>query len=298
MTIRRARIVVLDDYERAMRRLADWSVIDRLADVIVHHEPLRGDALHAALQDADAIVVVRDRTPFRADLIERLPKLRYLVYTGARNTALDMHALAARSIPVSSTPGGPSKESTCELTWALILAASKQLESNFAAMRSGGWRGDHLPTVLAGERLGLIGLGDIGERVARAGAVFGMQIVTWSPHMTPERAAGKGATAVPLDELLSTSRVVSLHLVPSEQTRHLLNADRLSLMRADSILVNTSRAALIDTSALIEALRLGRPALAALDVFDEEPLASEHPLRSLPNTVLTPHIGFVSQPVF
>lgn len=291
--------MVLDDYERALRRLADWSEIDRLADVQVHHDPLRGDALYTALADADAIVLVRDRTPLRADLIKRLPKLRYVIFTGARNTVLDATALAARGIPVSHTEWGPSKESTCELTWALILAASKRLEANFEVMRAGGWRDDQpLPSVLAGEQLGLIGLGEIGGRVARVAGAFGMQVVAWSPRMTAERATEKGATAVSLEELLSMSRVISLHLVPTDQTRGLINAERLARMRDDSILVNTSRSALIDMSSLLAALREGRPAMAALDVYDEEPLAPEHPLRSIKNVVLTPHIGFVSQPVF
>ena len=296
---KRPRIVVLDDYERSLRQLADWSEIDRRADVEVKHDPLRGDALHAALADADAIVLVRDRTPFRAELIERLPKLRYVIFTGARNTALDTAALTARCIPVSHTAWGPSKESTCELTWALILAASKRLEAKFAVMRAGGWRDDRpLPSVLAEERIGLIGLGEIGGRVARVASAFGMQVIAWSPRMTPERAADKGATAVSLEQLLSMSKVVSLHLVPTDQTRRLLNAERLARMREDAILVNTSRSALIDMPSLLAALRAGRPAMAALDVYDEEPLAPDHPLRSLPNVVLTPHIGFVSQPVF
>jgi phosphoglycerate dehydrogenase-like enzyme len=296
---KRPRIVVLDDYERSLRQLADWSEIDRRADVEVKHDPLRGDALYAALADADAIVLVRDRTPFRAELIERLPKLRYVIFTGARNTALDSAALAARGIPISHTAWGPSKESTCELTWALILAASKRLEAKFAVMRAGGWCDEQpLPSVLGGQRIGLIGLGEIGGRVARVAGAFGMQVVAWSPRMTPERAAEKGATAVSLEELLSTSKVVSLHLLPADQTRRLLNTERLTRMREDAILVNTSRSALIDMPSLLLALRAGRPAMAALDVYDEEPLAPDHPLRSLPNVVLTPHIGFVSQPVF
>ena len=295
----RPRIVVLDDYERALRSLADWTEIDRLADVQIYHDPLRGDALHSALAAADAVVLVRDRTPIRSALIERLPKLRYVIFTGARNTALDAAALRARQVPISHTEWGPSKESTCELTWALILAASKRLESKFAVMRAGSWRDNQpLPIVLAGERLGLIGLGEIGSRVARVAAALGMQVLAWSPHMTPQRAAERGGIFTPLEELLSTSKVVSLHLVPTDQTRGLLNAERLALMRDDSILVNTSRAALIDTPALLAALRTGRPALAALDVYDEEPLPAGHPLRSLENVVLTPHIGFVSQPVF
>jgi len=298
-TGQRPRIVVLDDYERSLRHLADWSEIDRLADVEVKHDPLRGDSLHATLAGADAIVLVRDRTPLRADLIERLPKLRYVIFTGARNTALDAKALAARGIPVSHTEWGPSKESTCELTWALILAASKRLEAKFNKMRAGGWRDEQpLPSMLAGQRLGLIGLGEIGGRVARVAQAFGMEVVAWSPRMTPQRAAEKGATAVTLEDLLSSSKVVSLHLVPTDQTRGLLNTERLARMREDAIVVNTSRSALIEMPSLLAALQAGKPAMAALDVYDEEPLAKDHPLRSLANVVLTPHIGFVSEPVF
>jgi phosphoglycerate dehydrogenase-like enzyme len=299
MNTDRPTIVVLDDYERALRRLADWSEIDRLAEVRVFHEPLRGDVLHAALAHADAIVLMRDRTPLPAQLIARLPRLRLVVFTGSRNAALDTAALAARGIPVCHTEWGPSKDSTCELAWALILAAAKRLEAHFDLMRDGGWRdGGPLAGMLAGERLGLIGLGEIGSRVARVGMAFGMQVVAWSPHMTAERAAALQATAVPLDELLATSKVVSLHLVPSAATRHLLNVHSLATMRPDSLLVNTSRSALVDMAALAQALTAGRPAMAALDVYDEEPLPPEHPLRRLPNVVLTPHLGFVAEPVF
>jgi phosphoglycerate dehydrogenase-like enzyme len=291
--------VVLDDYERALRRLADWSEIDRLADVRVFHEPLRGDVLHATLAHADAIVLMRDRTPMRAELIARLPQLKLVVFTGSRNASLDAAALAARGIPVCHTDWGPSKDTTCELTWALILAATRRLEAHFRLMRDGDWRDSGpLGSMLAGERLGLIGLGEIGGRVARIGRAFGMQVAAWSPHMTAERAAGSQATAVPLDELLATSKVVSLHLVPSADTRHLLDAGKLASMRRDALLVNTSRSALIDMAALAHALAAGRPAMAALDVFDEEPLLPEHPLRRLPGVVLTPHLGFVAQPVF
>jgi len=295
----RPTIVVLDDYERALRRLADWSEIDRLAEVRVFHEPLRGDVLHAALAHADAIVLMRDRTPLPAQLIARLPRLKLVVFTGSRNAALDTAALAVRGIPVCHTEWGPSKDTTCELTWALVLAAAKRLEAHFDLMRDGGWRdGGPLAGMLAGERLGLIGLGEIGSRVARVGMAFGMQVVAWSPHMTAERAAALQATAVPLDELLTSSKVVSLHLVPSAATRHLLNVHSLATMRPDSLLVNTSRSALVDMAALAQALAAGRPAMAALDVYDEEPLPPEHPLRRLPNVVLTPHLGFVAEPVF
>lgn len=293
------RIVVLDDYENALRRLADWRPIERRARVDHHTAPLRGDALVAVLADADALVLMRDRTPLDAALIARLPRLRYVVFTGTRNNALDFVALAARGIPVSHTAWGPSKDATAELTWALILAASKRLEAQFATMRGGGWRdGGPLPGVLRGGQLGLIGLGEIGSRVAGVGRAFGMQVACWSPHMTAERAAAGGAQFMPLDALLATSHIVSLHLVASAATRHLIDARRLAQMRSDALLVNTSRASLIDSAALLAALERGTPAHVALDVFDDEPLAADHPLRRLANVTLTPHLGFVARPVF
>ena len=293
------QIVILDDYEQSLRRMADWSAITRCATIAHYTAPLRGEVLLAALANTDVLVLMRDRTPLTAALIARLPRLRYVVFTGTRNNAVDFAALAARGIPVSHTAWGPSKDSAAELTWALILAASKGLEATFAMTRTGGWRGDGaLPGLLRGARLGLIGLGEIGSRVATIGRAFGMEVVCWSPHMTAERAAERGASSVPLNELLGTAQVVSLHLVASEATRHLLTAERLELMRPDALLVNTSRASLIDTGDLLSALAKGRPAQAAIDVFDEEPLSSNHPLRKLPNVLLTPHLGFVVEPVF
>lgn len=295
------RIVVLGDYERALTRLADWSAIEARADVVFHHAPVRGEALAAVLREAEVLVLVRDRTPLDAATLALADKLRFVVFTGTRNTTLDLDALKARDIPVANTEWGPSKESTCEMTWTLILAAARQLEAQVATMRNGGWRPAQslpLPGVLHGERLGLIGLGEIGKRVARVGKAFGMEVVTWSPRMTPERAAEEGVTAVSLEALLSTSRVVSLHLVPTAATAGLMNAERLALMRPDAILVNTSRSALIDMAALPQALDRGRPGLAALDVFDVEPVPAADPLRGRPDLLVTPHMGFVSEPVF
>jgi phosphoglycerate dehydrogenase-like enzyme len=297
----RPQIVVLGDYEQGLRRLGQWAAIDAAADVTVHSQPLQGEALVSALQRADAVVLVRDRTPMDAALIARLARLRYVVFTGTRNTTLDQEALKARSIPVDHTQWGPSKDSTCEMTWSLILGATRQLEQQTAMLRAGQWRSTEpkpLAGVLHGETLGLVGLGEIGARVARVGLALGMKVVTWSPNMTPERAAVHGVTAVSLETLLTTSRVVSLHLVPSPSTRHLMNAQRLSTMRNDSLLVNTSRSALIDSAALVQALRQGTPAFAALDVFDHEPMPQDDPLRGVPNLMLTPHLGFVAEPVY
>jgi phosphoglycerate dehydrogenase-like enzyme len=295
----RPKIVVLDDYEDSLRRTADWKPVEARADVAFHTERLRGDALLAAIKDAEAIVVVRDRTPFKADLIAKLPKLKLFQFTGVRNTQLDATALNARRIPVGITEVGSSKDSTTEMAWALILAAAKRLEEYLALVRQGEWRdGKRLPWTLSGERLGLIGFGAIGQRVGNVGKAFGMELVTWSPRMTPERAAEGGAKSVTLEELLSTSKVVSLQLVPTEQTRKLINAERLAMMRSDAILVNTARAALIDMDALPAALDKGHPAIAALDVYEDEPLPHGYPLARRSDVVLMPHLGFVNDPVF
>lgn len=293
------RIVVLDDYEQAFDTLADWTPVREHAQLHIQTTPLQGAPLLSLLVGADVVVLMRDRTPFKAELIAQLPRLKLVVFTGNRNMALDTDALAARSIPVCHTGWGPSKDSTAELTWTLIMAAHKRLLENHRALEQGQWRSAHamLP-MLQGETLGLVGLGEIGGRVARYARAFGMEVLAWSPRMTPERAAEHGATFVELDTLLARSRIVSLHLVVTPQTRGLMNAEKLALMRPDSLLVNTSRSTLIDTAALLQALPQGRPGQVVLDVFDTEPLPAHDPLRSFPQVLLSPHLGFVAQPVF
>ena len=292
-------IVILGDYERALARFSDWEKLEQQASLTFHHEPLRDEALYEAVKDADAIAIVRDRSPFNEAMIARLPKLKFLMFTGERNGTLDASALIARNIPIACSPGGPSKETTAELTWALILGASKRLIEENKLIASGGWR-DQLSVLpmLSGERLGIMGLGAIGSRVARVGAAFGMEVVAWSPRMTPERAAVENAKAVSLEELLSTSKIVSMHLVAGPGTKGLISADQLTLMRPDSILVNTSRSALINMSDLQKALVAGRPGQAAVDVFDIEPLPEKDPLRNTPNLLVTPHLGFIAEPIF
>lgn len=292
-------IVILGDYERALRRFSQWNKLEQQSNLTIHHEPLRDDALYEAVKDADAIAIVRDRAPLNAAMIAKLPKLKFLMFTGKRNGTLDSAALLARNIPIACTPGGPSKETTTELTWALILGAVKQLVRQNHLVISGGWR-DELSVLpmLSGERLGVIGLGAIGSSVARVGKAFGMEIVTWSPNMTPERAQAEGATSLTLNELLNTSKVVTLHLVAGPGTKGLIGADQLSLMRPDSILVNTSRSALIQMPDLCAALQKGAPRQAAIDVFDIEPLPQNDPLRNTPNLLTTPHLGFIAEPVF
>jgi phosphoglycerate dehydrogenase-like enzyme len=292
-------IVILGDYERALRRFSKWEKLEQQANLKIHHEPLRDEALYEAVKDADAIAIVRDRSPFNEAMIARLPKLKFLMFTGERNGTLEASALVSRNIPMACTHGGPSKETTAELTWALILGASKRLIEENKLIASGGWRDAlSLLPMLSGQRLGVMGLGAIGSRVARVGNAFGMEVVTWSPRMTPERAALENAKSVSLDELLSTSKVVTMHLVAGPGTKGIISADQLALMRPDSILVNTSRAALIDMPDLRKALTAGRPAQAAVDVFDVEPLPADDPLRNTPNLLVTPHLGFIAEPIF
>jgi len=292
-------VVILGDYERALRRFSNWDKVDRHCHIAIHHEPLHDEALYEAVKDADVIVLVRDRTPFNEALIARLSKLKLFLFTGKRNGTLDASALISRNIPIACTPGGPSKESTTELTWALILGASKHLVRQNNLLHSGGWR-DELSVLpmLSGERLGIIGLGSIGSAVAKVGQALGMELVTWSPNMTTERAAAQNAKSVSLEELLKTSKVVSLHLVAGPKTKGLIGAQELAMMRSDALLVNTSRSALINTQALQAALATGRPGQAAIDVFDIEPLPTSDALRNMPNLLTTPHLGFVAEPVF
>ena len=297
--IKLPNIVILGDYERALRHFSQWDKLDQYSNLTIHHEPLRDEALYEAVKDADAIAIVRDRSPFNEAMIARLPKLKFLMFTGERNGTLEAASLVSRNIPMACTPGGPSKETTAELTWALILGTSKRLIEQNTLISKGGWR-DELSVLpmLSGERLGIMGMGAIGSRVARVGAAFGMEVVTWSPRMTPERAAAVNAKSVSLEELLKTSKVVSMHLVAGHGTKGLISADQLALMRPDSILINTSRSALINMTDLQEGLALGRPGQAAVDVFDVEPLPQNDALRNTPNLLVTPHLGFIAEPIF
>ena len=294
-------IAVLDDWEGALSQLVDWSAVRGHAELHFHRQHLTGEALLKTVESADVVVLNRDRTPFDAPLVAAASRLRYLVFTGPRIWKIAYPELAARGIPVSGTDGGPALESTCEHTWALILTLARRLEDQFQLMRRGGWRhesGQALANVLSGQRLGLIGCGRIGTQVAAVAKAFGMEVVTWSPNMTSERAASMGVTAVSLEHLLQTSLVVSLHLVPSDTTLGLINAPRIALMRRDALLVNTARPELVDMDALADALRTRRIAAAAMDVFAHEPLAADDPLRQIENLALTPHPGFGSKNVY
>lgn len=289
------RCAVLDDYQDVALSMADWTPLAGEVEV----SPLRRhlddpDELVAAIADCQIVVAMRERTPFGADLLARLPELRLLVTTGMRNASIDLAAAAAHGVTVCGTAG--ASEPTVELTWALVLGLARHVVTENTALRDGGPWQSTVGVDLAGRRLGVLGLGRIGSRVARVGSAFGMDVMAWSPNLTAERAAAEGVTLAPsMAELLATSDVVSIHLVLGERTRGLLGAGELALMKPTAYLVNTSRAAIVDTDALVAALRDGRIAGAGLDVFDTEPLPACHPLRSLPTVLATPHLGYVSE---
>lgn len=304
----RLKIAVLDDYERAFASHPALAKAQSIAEVSVFERPFDSvEQAASALQPFHGICLIRERQRCPAELISALPNLRFLAFTGGRNPSCDHVAAAREGIPVSNTPGGPSKASTAELAWALALAAGKRLTAAVSGLREGHWRADEqgraypLPGVFEGATLGLLGLGEIGQRVARYGHAFGMNVVAWSPNLTTQRAQTHGATAVTREALFETSDVLSLHLVLAAATRGLVGPAELSLMKSGSILVNTSRAGLIDSAALVEVLAAERTRLVALDVFDSEPIRPEDPLAALlnrPDAVLCPHLGYVNEPVF
>ena len=284
------RVVVLDDYQNVATHYADWSGIPDL-DLVSITEHIDDEAdLAAQLAGAAVVVAMRERTRIPASLIERLPDLQLLVTTGFSNAVMDVRAALDRGIVVSGTSGIVT--STSELTWALIHAVGRHVAADDATMRAGGWQ-TRVGTGLAGRRLGLIGLGNIGGLVAKVGLAFGMDVVAWSQNLRPEKAEAVGVRPVSKDELLTTSDVISLHYVLSDRSRQMIGAPEFAAMKPSAIFVNTSRGPLVDQSALIDALRNGTIAGAGLDVYEVEPLPVDDALRSLPNTVLTPHTGYV-----
>jgi phosphoglycerate dehydrogenase-like enzyme len=287
------KIAILDDYQRVARDLADWARLPAGSDLVVFDRHIADrEELVSALQPFDVIVLMRERTPFPAALLERLPKLRLLITTGGRNASISLEACRARDITVCGT--GTVGTPTAELAWGLILALVKRIPAEDRALRAGAWQ-TGLTEGLAGKRLGLLGLGKLGTQVARVGQAFGMDVVAWSQNLTPERAAEVGVRRVEKQELFATSDVVSLHLILSDRTRGIVGAGELNAMKPTAWLVNTSRAGLVDGAALLAVLRDRRIAGAGLDVFPVEPLPSDDPLRSLPNVVLTPHLGYVTR---
>jgi phosphoglycerate dehydrogenase-like enzyme len=286
------RVAVLDDYQEVARVYGDWDSLGPEAEVTIFHGHIPGDdSLAEHLAGFDVVVAMRERTPFTRKRLEKLPDLKLIVTTGMSNASIDMDAARERGITVCGTDGRPSH--TAELTWGLILATTRHIVEEDRAVREGRWQHTIGPE-LADRTLGVIGLGRLGTRVARVARAFEMDVLAWSQNLDPAHAREQGAEPVTKEELLERSDIVTIHVRLSDRTRGLIGKSELARMKPTAYLINTSRGPIVDEEALLEALREGTIAGAGLDVFATEPLPRDHPLREAPNTVLTPHIGYVT----
>ena len=286
------RLAILDDYQQVARGMGPWDRLPGSIGIEVFADTLKHpDALAARLAPFDAILAMRERTPFPAALLQRLPNLKLLITTGERNRSIDVAAAMAQGITVCGTPsiGAP----TVDITWGLILNLLRDLPAQQASLRAGTWQ-TSVGTAAEGLTLGVVGLGKLGTRVAKVGQALGMKVIAWSQNLTAETAAAAGALRVDKQALFAQADVVTLHMILSERSRGIVGAAELAAMKPNALIVNTSRGPLIDQAALVAALTERRIAGAGLDVFDEEPLPAQHPLLACPNTMLTPHLGYVS----
>jgi phosphoglycerate dehydrogenase-like enzyme len=287
------QIAVIDDWQDVARDVVDWSVLESVGEVtFVHDYPADNATMAERLAGFEVICVMRERTRFDEDLLKRLPKLKLLVTGGMRNAALDIPAATRLGIKISGTDS--YKHAAPELTWALIMAATRNLVNEANSLRAGKWQ-QGLGGDLHGKTLAILGLGSIGQKVTKFGQAFGMRVIAWSENLTAERAGQAGVTYVSKQQLFEQADVLSVHLVLSERSRGLVDAQALSWMKPTALLVNTARGPIVDEAALIKALQKQHIAGAALDVFDEEPLPALHPFRTLDNVLATPHVGYVSR---
>ena len=284
-----SRVAVLDDYQDVATTMAQWP--DGLDVVAFTDHVADEDTLVERLQGFEIVVAMRERTALPRSVLERLPALRLLVTTGPRNAVIDIAAAHDLGVVVSGTFGIISN--TVELTWALILALARRLPDEVGAVRAGDWQ-QHVGADLNRRTLGLLGLGNIGSQMAKIGAAFGMDVIAWSANLTDERATARGARRVERDTLFRDADVVSIHLVLSDRTHHLVGPSELALMKPTAFLVNTSRGPIVDDAALVDALERNAIAGAGIDAFAVEPLPVDHPFRRLPNVIATPHIGYVT----
>lgn len=288
-------LAILDDYQRIALSLADWEPLRDRVNITVFDQALGPDAA-AKLAPFDIVCMMRERTPFPAALFEALPKLKFMTLTGGRAPSLDLEAASAKGVVVSHTGYG-SQQATVELAWSLILASARHIPAETAGMRAGAWQ-TTVGRVVDGKVLGVLGLGKLGGKVAAIGKAFGMDVQAWSPNLTAEKAAAAGVRLVDKATLFATSDWITIHMILSERSRGLVGASDLALMKPDGWLVNTSRGPIVDEAALLAALDAGTIGGAALDVYDQEPLPADHPLRRAPRTVLTPHLGFVTEDTY
>jgi phosphoglycerate dehydrogenase-like enzyme len=292
-----AAIAILDDYQHVALRMADWSRLQQGNKIVAFTERLPDVESQArALADFDVIGIMRERTPFTPALFDKLPKLRLLVTTGKRNASIDLEAAKARNVTVCSTGG--AGRATAELAFALMLGLARHLREEFHAMRPGGGWQTTLGFDLEGKTLGILGLGNLGAKVGRIGAAFGMNLIAWSENLTAERARERGAERVDKDELFKRSDILSINSVLSPRTRGIVGARELAFMKPTALLINTSRGPIVDEAALLAALKDKRIAGYGADTFEVEPLPSNHPLRAEPRALLTPHLGYVTEETY
>ncbi|MEU1577372.1 D-2-hydroxyacid dehydrogenase family protein [Streptomyces collinus] len=291
----RLRCAVLDDFQKVAAEVADWSPVADDVEVVAFDRHIESeDDLAAALAGFDIVVTLRERVPFPGSLITRLPRLKLIVASGMRNSVIDYATAEARGVTVCGTAS--SSTPPVELTWALLLGLARGIVEESSSLRSGGPWQSTVGADLHGRRLGLLGLGKIGSRVAQVGLAFGMHVSAWSQNLTSGRTAEVGVELAPSKEdLLASSDFVSVHLALSDRTRGLLGPAELALLKPTAYLVNTSRAAIVDQESLLAALHDGRIAGAGVDVFDIEPLPADHPMRTAPRLLATPHLGYVSR---
>ena len=286
-------VAILDDYQAVAQQMADWSQLPPGINVQFFHDHIADeDALVDQLKNFQVVMGMRERTPFPRSVLDRLPELRLLVTAGMGNAVFDIPAATELGIVVTGTGG--VGEGPTELTWGLILALARRIPQEDRLTREGNW-GTTVGIGLKDKTLGLLGLGHIGSLVGKVGAALGMNIIAWSQNLTPERAAECSATLVNKDTLFKESDVLSVHVQLSDRTRGLVGAKELSLMKPTSYLINISRGPIVDELSLIQALTSGSIAGAGLDTFDIEPLPTNHPLLGLSNTVITPHLGYVTE---
>jgi phosphoglycerate dehydrogenase-like enzyme len=284
-------IALLDDYQNVGLTLADWSKLGGRAEVHAINEHIADpDALVARLQPYDVVMAVRERTKFPDSVLARLPNLKLLITAGMWNAVIDLDAAAAHGIQVCGTGGWGY--ATAELALALMLALARQIPAEDRAMRAGLWQ-TRLGMGMHGTTLGVLGLGKLGQQVAKFGSMLGMNVIAWSQNLTAEAAAEGGAKLVSKQELLAQSDMISIHLKLSARTEKLIGAADLAMMKPAAYLINTSRGPIVDQDALLDALRNKRIGGAGIDVYDSEPPAADHPFRGLDNVILTPHIGYV-----
>ena len=287
------RVAIIDDYQNAALKSADWSPVAAGAEITVFNNNLKAiDALVERLKDFDVICMMRERTPFPRALIEKLPKLKMLATSGMVNRSIDLQAATERGIVVCGTDNVGT--TTAELTWGHILGLARSIPQEDRATREGHWQ-TTLGTGIHGKTLGVLGLGKVGARVAKLGQAFGMRVIAWSQNLTEERCQEVGvAHAGSKEKLMADADFITIHLALSDRTRGLIGKPELALMKPSTYIINTSRGPSIDQSALIDALERGAIAGAGIDVYDVEPLPADHPMRRLPRSIITPHLGFVS----